>query len=148
MAATATLSEIRSAYRKLALKLHPDHHPKDEKIAKKFEAVCRAYAVLSDDRQRANYDRERARPAPRPERTRRGARSEVPDVFGRTKPFQPKASAGASAQSYRSRPGHSWARRARGGSAPPNPFTVQGGVFFSTGYSPFMPEVKLWQKPL
>ena len=52
---TATKDEIRSAYRKLAKKYHPDiNHDPD--APKKFEEVQEAYDVLSDDQKRAAYD--------------------------------------------------------------------------------------------
>jgi molecular chaperone DnaJ len=52
---TATKDEIRSAYRKLAKKYHPDIN-KDPDAPKKFEEVQEAYDVLSDDNKRAQYD--------------------------------------------------------------------------------------------
>lgn len=63
---TATLPEIRSAYHKLALKHHPDRNGGSKESEEIFRSISRAYSVLSDDRQRLIYDRERARPAPRP----------------------------------------------------------------------------------
>lgn len=64
---TATSAEIRSAYRKLALQLHPDRHPGDKDAEARFRGVAQAYSVLSDDRQREIYDRDSSRTAPRPE---------------------------------------------------------------------------------
>lgn len=63
----ATAAAIRAAYRKLALQLHPDRNPGDRVAEAKFKVVAQAYNVLSDERQRAIYDRDTARPAPRPE---------------------------------------------------------------------------------
>lgn len=56
---TATEAEIRSAYRKLALKTHPDKAaPEDKATAHtEFQKVAFAYAVLSDEKRRARYDR-------------------------------------------------------------------------------------------
>lgn len=67
VARSADAAEIRSAYRKLALKLHPDRHPGDKTAAEKFKHISQAYSVLSDERQREVYDRDTTRSAPRPE---------------------------------------------------------------------------------
>ena len=52
---TATDAEIKSAFRKLAKKYHPDVS-KDENAAEKFKEVQEAYAVLSDPEKRKKYD--------------------------------------------------------------------------------------------
>ncbi len=49
-------AEIKSAYRKLAMKYHPDRN-KDEGAAEKFKEATEAYSVLSDGDKRARYDR-------------------------------------------------------------------------------------------
>jgi len=53
----ASADEIRSAYRKLAMKYHPDKNPGDKKAEDKFKEINEAYQVLSDDQKRAHYDR-------------------------------------------------------------------------------------------
>ncbi|MGE3623086.1 MAG: DnaJ C-terminal domain-containing protein [Bdellovibrionales bacterium] len=54
---TAGADEIKSAYRKLAKKLHPDVNPGRKDIEQKFKEVTAAYDLLSDKDKRARYDR-------------------------------------------------------------------------------------------
>ena len=49
--------EIKKAYRKTALKYHPDRNPGDMAAEEKFKEAAEAYEVLSDDNKRARYDR-------------------------------------------------------------------------------------------
>ncbi|MEM7766364.1 MAG: molecular chaperone DnaJ [Pseudomonadota bacterium] len=48
---------LKSAYRKLALKYHPDQNPGDAEAEARFKEVGEAYAILSDEEKRAAYDR-------------------------------------------------------------------------------------------
>ena len=57
VARTATESEIKSAYRKLAMKFHPDRNPGDQVAEEKFKEAAEAYAVLADPQKRSLYDR-------------------------------------------------------------------------------------------
>ena len=54
---TASDQEIKSSYRKLALKYHPDRNQGDKKAEEKFKEAAEAYAILSDSDKRARYDR-------------------------------------------------------------------------------------------
>jgi len=53
---TASDSEIKKAYRKLAMKYHPDHTKGDKTAEEKFKKISEAYAVLSDKEKRKQYD--------------------------------------------------------------------------------------------
>ena len=54
---TADATEIKKAYRKLALQYHPDRNQGDKEAEEKFKAINEAYQVLSDEQKRATYDR-------------------------------------------------------------------------------------------
>jgi len=53
---TSKKDEIKKAYRKLALKYHPDKNKGDKVSEEKFKEASEAYHVLSDDKRKANYD--------------------------------------------------------------------------------------------
>jgi curved DNA-binding protein len=56
VAKTASEEEVKKAYRKLALKFHPDRNPGDKAAEEKFKLINEAYAVLSDKEKRREYD--------------------------------------------------------------------------------------------
>lgn len=56
VAKTASADEIKSAYRKLAMKYHPDRNPGDESAKAKFQEASEAYEVLSNPEKRQRYD--------------------------------------------------------------------------------------------
>ena len=54
---TVSAEEVKRAYRKLAIKFHPDKNPGDPHAEEKFKELGEAYDVLMDPDKRANYDR-------------------------------------------------------------------------------------------
>ncbi len=54
---SATKDDIKKAYRKQALKYHPDRNPDDKESEEKFKEAAEAYEILSDPEKKARYDR-------------------------------------------------------------------------------------------
>ena len=53
----ASADEIKSAYRRLAKKYHPDANPNNKAAEEKFKEINAAYEILSDAQKKANFDR-------------------------------------------------------------------------------------------
>src|ERR1700733_5313021 len=60
VAKTAKPAEIKTAYRKLARKYHPDSNQGDAKAEERFKEISEAYNVLSDEKRRKEYDEARS----------------------------------------------------------------------------------------
>ena len=53
---SSTSDEIKKAYRKIAMKYHPDKNPDDQSAEEKFKEAAEAYSVLSDSQKKQQYD--------------------------------------------------------------------------------------------
>ncbi len=56
VSSSATVAEIKKAYRKLAMQYHPDKNPGQKEAEARFKEITSAYEVLSDEKKRAAYD--------------------------------------------------------------------------------------------
>ena len=54
---TASADELKKAYRKVAMKYHPDRNPDNKEAENKFKEAAEAYSVLNDENKRSQYDR-------------------------------------------------------------------------------------------
>jgi len=105
VARNATQDEIRKAYKKLVVKLHPDANTDDESADQKFKQVTDAWNVLGDEKKRTNYDQYGTPDAPQFQHsaspgqgqrwTQSSGDSEVPfdldDLFNRFRGGRPEA---------------------------------------------------------
>ena len=79
---SATKDELKKAYRKLAMKYHPDRNPDDSKAAEKFKELSEAYEILSDDQKRQTYDNFGHDGVNSSFNTSQGAADAFSDIFG------------------------------------------------------------------
>lgn len=61
VASGASEEEIKSAYRRMAKKYHPDAHPGDRECERKFREINEAYGILGDPEKRKKYDADNGR---------------------------------------------------------------------------------------
>ena len=79
----ASEKEIKSAYRKLALKYHPDRNQNNPSAADKFKEVSAAYDILGDSEKKKEYDNPRSSPFSSGQNDFRGFEDIFGDFFGR-----------------------------------------------------------------
>lgn len=85
----ATPAEIKKAFRKLAVKYHPDKNPGDKVAEERFKEITEAYNVLNDDARRAQYDREFRWKSTAAHQTDKGFNTSY-DTVPSSRPRQPK----------------------------------------------------------
>ena len=77
--------ELKKAYRKLAVKYHPDKNPGDREAEERFKEMAEAFEVLSEPQKRAAYDQYgHAAFDPRARGAGGGGFSDGPDIFSQT----------------------------------------------------------------
>ena len=79
---SASKDELKKAYRKLAMKYHPDRNPDDSQAADKFKELSEAYEILSDDQKRQTYDNFGHDGVNSSFNTSQGAADAFSDIFG------------------------------------------------------------------
>ncbi len=81
----ATSDEIRQAYRRAAVRYHPDKNPNDHTAEDKFKEISEAYSILSDERARREYDRSKGftniASSNRPKSDQSNSNSTINDIF-------------------------------------------------------------------
>jgi len=91
---TADQDELKRAYRKLAMKYHPDRNPEDVEAERRFHEIAEAWEVLGDPQKRAQYDKlgpffkANGQP-PTPEELGEYFTDAIGGIFGRSKDNQP-----------------------------------------------------------
>ncbi len=135
VAVNSTASEIRKAYRRLALKHHPDRNAGDRGAERRFKEIAEAYDILSDSAKRAKYDAERAG-APRPTVPLRPEGTPVPDFVARARE---RRKAGATFETGPMQAGRTYDLR---GGFRPGPVPLRPGPVDLRS----MPQVPLWVK--